>query len=220
MSKRFWKVDDPLFESLPNYDKTKIQELLKSVQLGRTDIKDELTLQLLSLCKVILQKRLYKNPALQRCAADLVGNLMLRTCTFVDEVLNQNYCCDDLFRYYCQIIKNAIYDFNMEDNPGVTGSGPNKQYCQRYRKGRTMPVRVKLKDELLQVNPTLVVELEDILLTLAETDHEREVIVLRFQNYTESEIADKLGVTQQWINQIRVALEKRYDEYLQRERLT
>lgn len=83
-----------------------------------------------------------------------------------------------------------------------------------------MATRVKLKDELLQVNPTLVLELEDVLLTLAETDYEREIVVLRFQGYTESEIAEQLGITQQRVNQIRVDLEKRYDEYLQRESLT
>ncbi len=219
MSKRYWKVDDPLFESLPNYDKTRIQELLATIELGRLDVKEELTLQLLSLCKVILQKRLYKNPALQRCAADLVGTLMLRTCTWIDELCKHSCNCDEPFRYYCQLIKNEINHFAVDD-PGITGSGRDKKHCKHYKKGRSMATRVKLKDELLQVNPTLVLELEDVLLTLAETDYEREIVVLRFQGYTESEIAEQLGITQQRVNQIRVDLEKRYDEYLQRESLT
>ncbi len=217
MSKRFWKVDDPLFESLPNYDKVRIQELLDAVQLGQLEVKEELTLQLLSLCKVILQKRLYKNPALQRCAADLVGTLMLRTCTWVDDLCKQQVDCIPTPKYYCQIIKNEINNFNSADvNPNVSGNWLRKQ----HGKGKLTPVRVKLKDELLQVNPTLVLELEDVLLTLAETDRERESIVLRFHGYTDYEIAEQLNVDQSTIHRMRVALEKRYDEYLQRERLT
>jgi RNA polymerase sigma factor (sigma-70 family) len=217
MSKRYWKVDDPLFESLPNYDKVRIQELLDALQRGQLDVKEELTLQLLALCKVILQKRLYKNPALQRSIADLIGVLMLRTCTWVDELCQQTVDCTPTPKYYCQIIKNEINNFNTDDtNPNVSGNWLRKQ----YHKGQTAPVRVKLREELLQVNPTLVLELEDVLLTLAETEREREIIVLRFQGYTESEIAEQLGITRQYVNQIRANLEERYDEYLQRESLT
>jgi RNA polymerase sigma factor (sigma-70 family) len=217
MSKNCWKVNDPLFESLPNYDKVKIQELAAAMKNGRLDVKEELILQLLALCKVILQKQLYKNPSLQRCAADLVGMLMLRTCILIDELYQQTIDCISVPKYYCQMIKNVINDFNADDNnPNVSGNWLRKQ----YNKGQVAPVRVKLGEELLQVNPTLVLELEDILLTLAETEREREVIVLRFQGYTETEIAEQLGISHSTVNRIRVDLEKRYDEYLQRESLT
>lgn len=218
MPKSFWKVDDPLFESLPNYDKTRIQELLDAVKCGQFDVKEELTMQLLAMCKVILQKRIYKNPVLQYSVADLIGILILRTCTWVDELCKQSVDCIPTPKYYCQLIKNVINDFNTcDDNPSVTGNWLRKQHITQ---DKIIHRRIKLKEELLQVNPTLVLELEDVLLTLAETERERLVIVLRFQGYTETEIAEQLNIDQSTVNRLRVELEKRYDEYLKRESLT
>ncbi len=218
MSKRFWKIDDPLFESLPNYDKIKIQNMLDQWQAGNVNIKDELTLQLLALCKVILQKKLYKNPNLQRGTSDLIGTLMLRTCTWMDELFKHQSACLDPFKYYCQIIKNAINRFTPDD-PGVTGSGPHKNHCKYYKQGRSMPVRIKLKKDLLQVNPTLILDFEDVLLALAETEREQKVIILRFQGYTDLDIAKQLKIDESTVSRLRSCLEKRYDEYLQNEHL-
>jgi hypothetical protein len=212
MSKKYWKVDDPLFESLPKFDRERTQELLTAIQADDLDVKDELTLQLLAMCKIILRRYLYKNPALQRQLPDLIGVLMLRTCTWVDDLSNHLVSDIQSPDYYWQIIKNAIHDFNIDDNnPCVSGNWLRKQ----HHKGKISPVRVKLNDDLLQTNPTKVLELEDVLLTLAETDCEREVIILRFQGYTEFEIADQLNVNRIYVHRIRVALEERYDNYLQ-----
>jgi hypothetical protein len=216
MPKTYWNVDDPLFGSLPKFDKVYTQLLLDKLQSGDLTIKEELILQLLAICKIILKRRLYKNPALHRTVADLIGILMLKTCDWVQKLSNKDGTQAPTPEYYWQMIKNEVNNFNTDDtNPNVSGNWLRKQYWQ----GKHPSLRVKLKEDLLQINPTNTLDLEDILLSLAETEREREVIILRFHGFYESDIATKFNVTRQRINQILIELEKRYEAYLQKDQL-
>lgn len=211
MPKRGWKLDDPLFDTLPRFNKARTQILLNQVYAGDLDSKEELTLQLLAIAKIIITKRLYKNPALQRSIADLLGVVMLQTCIWIDDLNQHRLEINPTPEYYWQIIKNKIHDFNTDDNnPNVSGNWLRKQ----YNNGKSQPVRVKLQDDLLLINPTVIMDLEDILITLAETDMEREIIVSRFQGFTDDEISGFFGCVRSTITRIRNSLEKRYEDYL------
>jgi hypothetical protein len=214
MPKKFWNVDDPLFNSLPRFKSERVKELFKNFETIDAIDGEELILQLLSLCKIILKRQAYKNPAYYRNMPDLIGVLTLRTCIWLDDLKHHFDEKIATQEYYWQIIKHEIHDFNLDDNnPNVSGNWIRKQ----HRQGKPLATRIKLQDDLLQFNPTEVLDLEDILLTLSETERERELVVLRFQGFTEGEIAEQLGITQQYVHLIRADLEKRYDEYLKSE---
>jgi hypothetical protein len=209
MSKKYWSLNNSLFDSLPKYNKNRLIELFELAISNNIAIKDELIFQLLAICAIIVRKRLYKNPSLQRSLDDLLGLLILRTCSWVDAIYKHTMDATPTPEYYWQLIKNEIHDFNTNDNnPNVSGNWLRKQ----YQKGKPSPVRLKLKDDLLQINPTELLEFEDILLNLAETERERETIILRFQNYTDYEIAEHLKVDRSTISLIRKELEDRYNQ--------
>ncbi len=209
MPKKYWKLNNSLFDSLPKYNKTRLIELFELATHDNINIKDELIFQLLAVCDLIVRKRVYKNPSLQRSLDDLLSILILRTCTWVDAIYKHTITAIPTPEYYWQLIKNEIHDFNTNDNnPNVSGNWLRKQ----YQKGKPAPIRLKLKDDLLQINPTEILEFEDILLNLAETDREREIIILRFQNYTDYEIAEQLKVDRSFISHTRKELEDRYNQ--------
>jgi len=213
MPKRSWKLDDPLFESLPKYDKDRTQELLDLIQSNKDTPKDELILQLLALCKIILQRFLRGNHAIKRNLPDIIGILMLRTCAWVDTLKHGPKNNVKSPSYYWQLVKNEINDFKLDGtNPNVSGAW----LCRQARHGKLQPQQVYLKEDLLQINPTETLELEDILITLAETEQERGVVILRFNGYTDAEIATQFNTTRRCIQLIRAGLESRYDHYLQR----
>jgi hypothetical protein len=213
MFDRGWKLNDPVFDSLPKrFDKVRVQELLDLVQSGKIEYKDDLILQLLIICRIVIIKKLFKNPSLHHSISDLIGTLVLRTCMWVDELSKQQSISHPTVEYYWQIIKNEIYDFNDGDsNPNVTGSWLRQQHGN----GKIAPIRLCLKDDLLFINPTIILDLEDVLITLAETDRERDFVILRFQGYTDADIAKQFDVHETTVRRTRLALEKRYDDYLQ-----
>jgi len=209
MSKKYWKIDDPLFKTLPKINRQRIQELFEQFKTDKS-CRDELILSLLQICKLIIEQRLYKNPGLQRSVDDLVSILTLRTCTWVDGLDTPKQFTT---RYYWQLIKNELNDFNSNDiNPNVTGNWLRKQHSEGY----IPPVRIALKEDLLQINPTRTVEFEDILLALAETDFEREVVILRFQGFNDIEIAEDYNISESTVSRTRFELEERYERYSQR----
>jgi hypothetical protein len=153
-----------------------------------------------------------KNLAVGRNLDDLIGVLTLRTCNWVDTICQHDDLVDS--SYYWQLIKNEIRDYQLDpSNQNVSGNWIRKQVGA----GKKMPVRVFLKDDLIQINPTEIFDFEDILLTLAETDTERDIIILRFHGLMDGEIADKLRLEKTLVWRIRVGLEKRYEMYIQKE---
>ena len=213
MANSGWKLNNPLFDSLPKaFDKATVQTLLDFVHTGNIEYKDELILNLLSICKIIINKKLYKNTELQRNIQDLLGELTLQTCIWVDDLSKQRVSCQPTPEYYWEFVKRKIADFNAGDiNPNLSGNWLRKLRTN----GSTAPVRIRLRDELLFINPTVILDLEDILITLAETSRESELIILRFQGYNDSEIATVLGVDKATVCRIRLLLEQRYNDYLQ-----
>jgi|WetSurMetagenome_2_1015567.scaffolds.fasta_scaffold14634_5 DNA-directed RNA polymerase specialized sigma subunit len=208
MYKQRGKLDDQLLDSLPPYDKDRIQGLLEEIQKGNTSIREALILQLLSVCRVELSKRVYQNPELRKHLPDLIGTLMLKTCSWVDSLNGKK---NIFFSYYVQLVKNEINNFNSGDNnPNISGS----HFRFHKKHGIPLPTRVQLTDALLQINPTEVIDMTDVLLTLAETELEQDIVILKFQGYSESEIAGKLNITQAYVNLIKLNLEKRYIQYM------
>lgn len=211
MSKKFWKFSNPLFNSLPKINRVLTRDLFEKFKTDKS-VKDDLILSLLPICKLILEQRMYKNPGLQRIIDDLAGVLILKTCTWVDELTNHDHFTS---RYYWQVIKNSINSFNSGDaNPNVTGNWLRIQHGEGFK----APVRISLREDLLQINPTHTFEFADILLAMAETHTEREFIILRFQGFNDSEIAEKLSTSESTISRLRLDLEDRYDYYSKKTR--
>jgi hypothetical protein len=214
MVNSYWKLHDPLFDSLPNYDKDQIQALTETFKAGDDNARDELLMQLLALCRVILQKQLYKIPSMQRHSSDLVSILTLRTCEWVANLRTQPVEYVSVSKYFCQVIKQVLVNFNIDDNnPNVTGNYLRK----KFKNGDPISLRLKLRDDLLTGTPTQIIDLKDTLLTLAVTNIEQKLIILRAKGYTYMEIATNLGISKTTVYRIRRDLEQRYLNFLQKD---
>jgi hypothetical protein len=196
----FWTFDHPVLDKLEPFDSKKIPELVKAVQNGSIEAREELLYQLLAYIKTRLGKILYKESRLRNEVDGLISYLIEWLVEQIDKIANQKPI-KNLVHYTSVSLKFRCFDYL--DTLLSYGPIERRYYAnitQQYICMNTIST------------PANGSELLECLQDTAYTDFEQEFIRLRIAGHNNKEIAQKLNLNPCDVSRIRKTLLKRFTD--------
>lgn len=197
---KFWTFDHPVLDKLPSFDSVKILELVRRVQQGDIEAKDELLYQLLSYIKIRLSKIISTDTRLRNNIDDLISYLIAWLVKLVNQV-SQGKPANNILNY----ISKSLRFFCLRYLHTLPAYGPVERCCY----ANVSQCNICLESIPM---PSETGEFLENLQSLAFTENELAYINLRITGYNNLEIARLLKITTTDVSRIRKILERRFNE--------
>jgi hypothetical protein len=200
-----WHGCNQFPDELPVFNREKVLKTWKQYTDGNLEVRDELILQLLASCQIILDRMIYKNPKLKILYEELVSILTLKTCEWVHNTVTSEI--ENPLSYYWQMVKFTVSDYAAESLI-LKGNTVRMQVVADV----PIPVREALNEDMVSLNTLEEFEALIDIESLAKNDREKIILQMSVQGFTGVEIAQKLQISTQLCSQIKQTLRRRYDD--------
>ncbi len=207
----------PLMDGLPAApSKEALIDLLDLTIVGDSSARQQLIQHLLLVAKRCVGMILAVYPTSRNELDDMVSEAALVVVDVVDRIKNGLKVNPiKLSNYTAVTVLHHVNEMLAENESSIRVSDRTKR--RNYNSGRENPV--KFQDEALDNIPTpdceSDFEVRDALEAVISTPIERRIVELREASYTDSEIGELLGISQQTVSLLRFNLYQRYLEVVQ-----
>lgn len=186
-----------------------IHEIYLRLLAGDRSQRDVLIIAAQRLVKLAVGRFIERNYDARYLREDLHSEGTLALIQAVDVLCDGRSAVENVAGYLRLQVKSACRDYF--DNDGTVGSGKSTK-SNRRRAGldsKDKPcVPISACDDLPSDERQAVLYR---LLSLCETEEERQIVRLRAERMTDAQIGNTIGLTQQTINRRRQKIECRYD---------
>jgi hypothetical protein len=205
MKRRSLPLDCP-FPPLPKCSREELEDLCRQYKLGGVT-KDDLILNLLAVAKSILLNMMARCTPLRIQYSEVANQVIVRTCElvngdFLDTVVDNQVCL-----YYGTLVRHVVGNCLQEN---MLQTRENKRYAKRTKQADAN--QELLTDESAIVSLPPEYDLIDELQSIAQNDKEQTYLDLKLQNFSDVEIAEKLGISLATCYNYRNTLRSRYED--------